>query len=95
MAYKITFSHPGYDKDYPLDIRGLGLVKNGSSVTLDEDAESNFVQLTGMTVKDKLGNDEHFTVEGNTTLKKPEVDKLLSVPEVAEATPEPVEEVKN
>lgn len=95
MAYKITYNHPAYDKDQELDIRGIGLIKNGGSVTLDDAAETTFIQLTGMTVKDKIGNDEHFTVEGSSSLKKSDVDSLLGLEEVAAETPAPVEEVKN
>lgn len=95
MAYKITYNHPAYDKDHEFDIRGIGIIKNGDSVTLDDEAETTFIQLTGMTVKDKLGNDEHFHVDGSSSLKKSDVDNLLGLEEVAATTPAPVEEVKS
>jgi len=50
-------------------VQGLGLLKNGKSVTLTEDQEQEYAALHGMTVREGLKDDENFTIEGTAEAK--------------------------
>lgn len=48
----------------------MGLVNNGSSVEMDEDAEHAFVSKTGQSVEDYFKGSEVVKVSGSSELKK-------------------------
>ena len=69
MSLKVTYTHPGFDKNYEFDVVGLGLLKNGQAKTLSEEEEAMFVSMHGESVKDHFKGDEGFKVEGTSEAK--------------------------
>lgn len=74
MTLKLTWTHPDMPKGEEGEIRGVGLVKNGSSVTLNEEQERNAIAVLGMSVKDFFKDSEQVKVEGTSEVKVSEVD---------------------
>lgn len=73
MSLKISYNNPAYPKGEELDLTGVGIIKNGSTVTLDEDAELAFVSRTGQSVKDYFKGSEVVKIEGQSEVKTSEV----------------------
>lgn len=71
MSLKITITHPSQAPDAEFEVPGAGLVKNGSSVTLDEDQEAHFFAITGMKVRDYYKDNEMVKVEGSSDARLP------------------------
>lgn len=69
MPLKVTLNHPAYEKGVPLDVTGIGLIENGSTKTLTEEDEREFVSRNMMTVKDGLKGSEFLSVDGTVELK--------------------------
>lgn len=76
MALKVTYNSPAHEKGAEVEVVGLGLLKNGESRTLTDEDELNFFSLHGESVKDKLGKDEMFKVEGTVEVRKSELPDL-------------------
>jgi hypothetical protein len=72
MAYTIEYNHPDFDKGEEFDVTGVGLIKNGGTVKLDEEAERSFVATTGRSVKDYFKGNANFKLTGTTELKSNE-----------------------
>ena len=73
MTLKVTWTHPDQPKGEEWAVQGLGLVKNGHAVTLDEEAERRAVAFFGMPVKDRFKDSEQFKVEGTSEVKVSDV----------------------
>lgn len=71
MSIKVTVTHPTQADDAEFEVPGAGLVKNGSSVTLDEEQEAHFFAITGMKVKDYYKGNEMVKVEGTSEVRLP------------------------
>lgn len=71
MALKVTIKHPTLGPDTELEVPGVGLVKNGGSVTLTEENEGSFFSRTGMKVKDYYKDSEDVDVSGTSEAKLP------------------------
>lgn len=63
MALKITYDNPDFPKGHEFEIRGLGVLENGKSVTLTEEQEENFAAETGQTLGEALEGNEAFKVD--------------------------------
>lgn len=73
MALTVKMDNPAYPKGEELDVTGIGLVENGSSVKLDEEAEQRFFAANGMTVREALKDSEIFEVSGTAEYSAPAV----------------------
>ena len=71
MALKVQIKHPTQGPDVEFAIPGAGLVKNGDTVTLDEEQEAMAVSIVGMSLKDYYKDDEMVTVSGTSEVKAP------------------------
>lgn len=69
MALKVEVDHPGFVKGYELAIPGVGMVGNGSSVTLTEEQETLFYSVTGQKVRDYYKDDGNVKVTGSSDAK--------------------------
>lgn len=76
MALKISYKNDAFPKDYEFDIHGVGLVKNGGTVTLSKEDEERAVGILGMPVKEYVKGSDDVSVEGTTELKAAEVSTL-------------------
>lgn len=76
MALKLSYDNPSFPKDYEFGVPDVGIIKNGSSVTLDEETERLFVASRGTSVKDALKEDKSFKVEGTSELSTSEAKEL-------------------
>lgn len=68
MALKVTVDNPAFPKGQEFDIRGLGIVVNGSATDITEEQERAYIAYTGKTVKDAFV-DESLKVEGTSEVK--------------------------
>ena len=75
MALKVQIKHPTQGPDVEFAIPGAGLVKNGDTVTLDEEQEAMAVSIVGMSLKDYYKDDEMVTVSGTSEVKAPKVEE--------------------
>lgn len=71
MALKVQMKHPTQGPDVEFAIPGVGMVKNGETVTLTEEQERMAFAITGMHIKDYFKDDEMVTVSGTTEAKLP------------------------
>ena len=71
MALKVQIKHPTQGPDVEFAIPGAGMVKNGDTVTLDEEQEAMAVSIVGMSLKDYFKDDEMVTVSGTSEVKAP------------------------
>lgn len=62
MGIKVEFTNKAFPKDREFDVGGVALVKNGSSVELDDDQEAMFKSKNGATVKEFYKNSKNFKV---------------------------------
>ena len=76
MPLKVSYKNDAFPKDYEFDVHGIGLVKNGGTITLDKEEEERAVSLLGMPVKDYVKGSADLSVEGTTELKAAEVETL-------------------
>jgi hypothetical protein len=76
MPLKVSYKNDAFPKDYEFDVHGIGLVKNGGTITLDKEGEERAVSLLGMPVKDYVKGSADLSVEGTTELKAAEVENL-------------------
>lgn len=86
MGYKIKYTHPDFDKDQEFDLTGVGLIKNGGTVTLDADQERDFISRVGQRPSDYFKGSEMVEVTGASELKKEDVDALAPPEEEPAAT---------
>lgn len=96
MALKLTIDHSAFPKGHQFEIRGIGTVLNGETVTLTAEQEADYVRETGKLVQDGIESGGDVKVTGT-----PEVKSVESVTGVVattapkdDETPTPVEEVK-
>lgn len=75
MPLKVSYENPAFPKDYEFDVHGIGLVKNGGSVTLSKEQEESAVAVLGMPLKD-YAKGGTVKVEGTTELKPSEVESI-------------------
>jgi hypothetical protein len=85
MALTIKFEHPHFPEDTEFSFNDLGVVKNGGTLTVDEDAERAFIATRGMTVEDAFKTNTGASVGGVSSLSTDEKNQL-----VAQANPVPV-----
>jgi len=71
MALKVQIKHPTQGPDEEFAVPGAGMVKNGGSVTMNEDQERIFFSITGMHVRDYYKDSEMVTVTGTSEAKLP------------------------
>jgi hypothetical protein len=71
MALKVSIKHPGFGPDSEFEVPGVGMVKNGGSITLNEEDEGRFFSRTGMKVKDYYKDTEDVDVSGTSDAKLP------------------------
>lgn len=76
MSLKVSYKNDAFPKDYEFEVYGIGLIKNGGSVTLSKDQEERAVTMVGMSVKDYVKDSADVSVEGTTELKANEVETL-------------------
>ena len=69
MPLKISFNNPNFEKGYEFEVRPFGLVPNGGTVEVTEQQEQQFLADHGDTVKNVLGSNSAFKVEGTSELK--------------------------
>lgn len=74
MALKVQIKHPTQGPDTEFAIPGAGMVKNGDTVTLDEEQEAMAVSIVGMSLKDYFKDDEMVTVSGTSEVKAPKAE---------------------
>lgn len=89
MAYTVKYTHEAFPDDREFDIRGLGLLKNGESVTVDEELERNFILVNRRTIEDAFGDDDHFEVSGTSEVSGGikdvlgiELDEISDTPDI-------------
>lgn len=70
MAYTVKYKNPSYPEGQPLHLVNIGLVENGGSVKLSEEAEVAFIARTGQSVKDYFANRPMIEVSGTSELNK-------------------------
>lgn len=71
MALKVQVKHPTQGPDEEFAIPGVGMVKNGSTVTLNAEQEEMAYAMTGMHIKDYFKDNEMVTVSGTAEAKLP------------------------
>ena len=71
MALEVQMKHPTQGPDEEFAIPGVGMVKNGSTVTLDAEQEAMAFAMTGMHIKDYFKDSEMVTVTGTAEAKLP------------------------
>jgi hypothetical protein len=86
MGYTVEVNHPHFPADYEMNVGGLGLIPNGSSTEVDEDAERLFILQHGVTVEEGFVNDAIVNSTGSSTLDTTEIDDLVAASGLA---PEP------
>lgn len=69
MALKVQIKHPTQGPDTEFAIPGAGMVKNGDTVTLDEEQEAMAVSVVGMPLEEYFKDDEMVTVTGSSEVK--------------------------
>ena len=70
MALKVTIKHPTLG-DAEFEVPGVGTVKNGGSISLNEEDEASFFAFTGMKVRDYYKGAEDVEVSGSSEAKLP------------------------
>lgn len=96
MGYSLKFEHPHFPEGKPFAINYLGVVENGGSLDVDEDAERMFVANNGISVEDAFNGNGLVTVSGSSALSKEEVDQLIEQASTAPAEePAPTENAGN
>lgn len=71
MALKVQMKHPSQGPDAEFAIPGLGMVKNGDTVTMTAEQEEMAFAMTGMHIKDYFKDNEMVTVSGTSEAKLP------------------------
>ncbi len=84
MSYTLKFEHPHFDPDAEFAIANFGVVKNGGSLELDEEAERVFVMERGLSVEDAFKGDTTMQLSGSSSLSPDELKSLLPPPEEEE-----------
>lgn len=77
MSYTLTFKHPDFPDDYEFGIAGLGRIKNGGTLEVDEENERRYIAEHGMTLEDAFRNSTGFEITGGSTLERDDLNKLL------------------
>lgn len=80
MSYTLKFDHPQFPYEQDFGIPNLGIVKNGGTLELDEDAERLFIAERGMSVEDAFKDNSMVTLTGSSSISADELVSLL--PEV-------------
>jgi len=78
MGYTVEVNHPHFPADYEMNVGGLGLIPNGGSTEVDEEAERLFILQHGVTVEDGFANDGVANTSGSSALDTTEQDDLLA-----------------
>lgn len=81
MSYTLKFEHPQFPADTEIGIPNLGLVVNGSSIDIDEDAERLFVAERGLSLEDAFKDNGLVTLSGSSSISADELQTLLPAPE--------------
>lgn len=84
MSYTLQFEHPNYPEDYEFGFPNLGVVKNGSTLEIDEDTERQFVASQGKSVEDAFADNSLVSLSGSSTIAADELNSLLPEPDVQE-----------
>jgi hypothetical protein len=71
MALKVTIKHPSQGPNEEFEVPGVGMVKNGGTLSLTEEDEQSFFARTGMKVKDYYKDNEMVEVGGSSDAKLP------------------------
>lgn len=90
MAYTLKIEHPDFptgDDATEFGVNGLGRIKNGESLEIDEDMERSFVASRGKTVEDAFKDTPGFELSGSSTINKDELEQLLPPVPVEEEVP--------
>jgi hypothetical protein len=88
MGLKITVDHPSYPKGHEFGINGVGVVKNGDSVTIsDAQAKSALQERNALSPED----DQLKTVEQLFTSAHIKTSKVADPAEPAETSAAPTE----
>lgn len=69
MPLEVKINHPGFPEGYELELAGVGVFPNGSSVTLTEDQERAYIIRNGQTLKDAVAGNDSFKVTGTPLVK--------------------------
>lgn len=92
MGYTVEVNHPHFPEGMEFNVSGLGIIPNGGSTEVDEDAERLFILQHGVTVEEGFANDAVASSSGSSTLDQTEVDDLIAAsplgPPEEEVTPE-------
>src|SRR4051812_31237605 len=85
MGYTLKFEHPHFPDDYEFAINGLGVIKNGSTLEIDEEHERLFIAERGLSLEDAFSSREGIaTLTGNSTISADELQSLLPPPPAEE-----------
>lgn len=77
VSYKLKYEHPHFPPGTLFSVGGLGRVKNGESLEIDDDMERNFIAARGMAVETAFANDHAVELTGNSALDADELAALL------------------
>jgi hypothetical protein len=87
VGYSLKFEHPHFPEGKPFAVGYLGVVENGGTLEVDEDAERMFVANNGISVEDAFNGNGLVTVSGSSALSQDEVSQLIE-----QANPAPTSE---
>jgi len=77
MAYEVTVSNDQFPEGHEFEVVGLGLFKNGEAREVTEDQEKQFVSLYGMSVADRVGEQDSVQISGSPIVEN--IDDVLGV----------------
>ena len=79
MAYSLKFEHPQFPDGTEFSVNGLtGLLVNGETLEIDEDAERMFIAQRGMSLEDAFPSKEGpATLSGGSSLSAEDLKSLL------------------